>query len=62
MNAKAREPSDEKHQTISTRESMATTLYGSRRYADYQCNTTWYSRGYQSNTVVYMVVDPPQGY
>jgi hypothetical protein len=28
----------------------------------YQCGTTWYSRGYQSGTVVYIVGGPPPGY
>jgi len=28
----------------------------------YQCGTTWYNRGYQSGSVVYMVSGPPPGY
>jgi hypothetical protein len=28
----------------------------------YQCGTTWYSRGYQGNSVVYIVTIPPAGY
>jgi hypothetical protein len=28
----------------------------------YQCGTTWYSRGYQSGTVVYVSGGPPPGF
>jgi hypothetical protein len=28
----------------------------------YQCGTTWYNRGYQGSTVVYMVTTPPPGF
>ncbi len=28
----------------------------------YQCGTTWYGRGYQSDTIVYLIIDPPPGY
>lgn len=28
----------------------------------YQCNATWYRRGYESNTVVYIVTSPPPGH
>ena len=28
----------------------------------YQCGTTWYNRGYQGGTVVYMVSGPPPGF
>ncbi|NLC70588.1 MAG: hypothetical protein GX751_04420 [Desulfuromonadaceae bacterium] len=28
----------------------------------YQCGTTWYSRGYQGNNIVYIVATPPPGH
>ena len=28
----------------------------------YQCETTWYYRGYQGNNVVFVVTNPPPGY
>jgi hypothetical protein len=28
----------------------------------YQCGSTWYQRGYQSGTVVYIVGAPPPGF
>jgi uncharacterized membrane protein len=30
--------------------------------AYYQCGTTWYNRGYQGDTVVYIISSPPPGY
>lgn len=39
--------------------AMAVTVNG---VTYYQCGSTWYSRGYESNTVVYIVSNPPPGY
>jgi hypothetical protein len=47
---------------VTTLPCTSTTVISSGSTTYYQCGTTWYSRGYQSGTVVYIVSDAPTGY
>ena len=47
---------------VTTLPCTSTTIISSGSTTYYQCGTTWYSRGYQGGTVVYVVSGAPSGY
>jgi hypothetical protein len=47
---------------VTTLPCTSTTIIASGSTTYYQCGTTWYSRGYQGGTVVYIVGGAPSGY